>query len=483
MKNYKYIKTILILIPILILCYLFNKQFPLNGKLEIVYDFKKPNAFIGNLNPNGRLSNIRKEDDKYYQTIIIDPVYFDLELPANYQKATIQVNYQSKTEPVIELGALAAKDIWNFQIQPIQNSIIDDLENKWNTIKEGETVLLQKEKKYDSIDSFLKDLPPLDEIAIFNYNLPYEYTIYDYQKSDEYWEINQSLKGQHSFYAYLGDGEDMGFTFLLEDLNEHNGKDEGKIEVYRGSELIDKQTVSDDGITDESKQKTDLGEWNINLTDTKPGLYKINLLLTDDILINKIKTKQKLVAFVNKINFYNPENTNNAVNVFSDSTLLKAATNYTSGLRKLKIGEEEMEIKDLNVEYKKEIQNAKDGYNIEIPSANLLVSGDGLFSFGAEHFFNPQIKILNKESALGGTNYIIANYHSPQSVGGWIVGEATFDLAGIYKENNKIKIMISAPNLNRNKGEVKISKIKAILETRPFFTKVRERLSNIFTKK
>lgn len=476
---YKYIKAILISIPILTLFYLFNKQFPLNGKLEIVYDFKNPNGFIGKLNPSGRLDEIKKTDGEYSQTMKIDPVYFDLELPSNYQKATIQITYHVKNQPIIEIGALASKDIWNFQTKPIQNLLIDNLIGKWHTFQQMDAILLQREKKYDSIDSFIKDLPPRDLIAVFNYNLPDEYVDQNYQQSDEYLEIQQKLKGQHSFYTYLGEGENIDFVFWLEDVNEHNGKDGGKIEIYRGSALVEKQIISDDDIIDESKIKNDLGEFKISLSNIASGLYKINLLLTDDILISKIKTDQKLVAFVNKLNLYNDKSLDKPVNVFSNSSLIKSATNCASGLQNLKIGNQDLEVKELNIEYIKEMKNHKNGYEIEIPKGNILISGDGLFSFGVEQFFDPRIKVLDKKDNLYETDYIIANYHPPQSVGGWAVGEATFDLAGIYKENNKVKIMISAPNLNINKGEVKINEIKAILETKPFLEKVYNRLRNV----
>ncbi|MFH1564970.1 MAG: hypothetical protein ABIC82_03920 [bacterium] len=476
---YKYIKTILILIPILALFYLFNKQFPLNGKLEIVYDFKKPNAFISHLYPIGRLSEISKTDGKHSQTIKIDPVYFDLELPANYQTATIQMTYQSKARPIIEIGALASKNIWNFQIQPMQNLIIDELIGKWDKTQKGETILLQREKKYNSIDSFIENLPLIDEIAVFNYNLPYEYIYPNYEKSDEYLEIQQKLKGQHSFYTYLGDGEDMDFSFWIEDLNERNGSDEGEIEIYRGSELIKKQIIPDDGIVDENKTKNDSREWKINLENPKSGLYKINLLFPDDILINKIKTKQKLIAFVNKLNLCNGENPQYSIRLFSNSSLFKAAVNSTSGFQTVKVDGQELDIQELNIEYIKDIENAENGYNIEIPKGSILISGDGLFSFGAEQFFNPRIKVLNKKDNLDGINYIIANYHPPILSDGWIVGKTVLNLLALNKENNKVKIIISAPNLNRAKGEVIINEIRVILETRPFFTKVRERLYNV----
>jgi hypothetical protein len=475
MKIYKYIRIVLISIPIIVLLYLFNKQFPLNGRLEIIYDFKKPNAFIGSLNPKGRLSNIKKSGGDYFQIMISDPVYFDLELPANYSKATVELKYKSENQEVIEIGGLANKDIWNFQSKPIQNIIIDGLIDEWHKIEQGDTVFLQKEEKYSSIDSFLKELPRIDEIAIFNYDLPYDYVYPDYKKSDEYLEINYQLRGKHSFYTYLGDGEDMDFSFWLYDVNEHQGSDNGQIEIYRGSKLIKKYVILDDGIVDENEKRTVLGEWKVNFSDGS-GVYKVNFLLTDDILINKIRTKQKLITFTDKLNFYSQKTLESPINLFSNSSLIKVATNHTLGFQVVKIDGQELAIEDLNVEYSKYVEPTEHGYNIEIPKGNIMFSGDALFSFGEEHFFDPRVKILDKEDKLSGTGYIIADYRSPTLSNGWSVGKAILDLPTFYKEKNKIRLMISAPNLDKNRGEIKISEIKIMLEAKPFILKVFDHL-------
>ena len=285
---YKYIRIILIAIPVLFLVYLFNKQFPLNGKLEIVYDFSRPNAFIDHLTPEERVDEIERCDGDnppqpplslqragtaggrrdYCQTMKSDPVYFDLELPANYDKATIELKYQSQNQPVIEIGGLVSKNVWNFLTKPIQNTVIDELINKWHKVQQEDVVLLQREKKYESVHSFLSNLPPINEIAIFNYSLDYDYVYPNYNASDSYLKIEQGLKGKHSFYTYLGEGEKLDFNFLLQDVNEHEGGDEGKIEIYHGSEIIKEYFIADDGITNESRENSDLKELQVDLNNS-----------------------------------------------------------------------------------------------------------------------------------------------------------------------------------------------------------------------
>jgi len=345
-KYYKYIKIILIFIPILFFIYLLNKQFPWNGKLEIIYDFKKPNAFIGKLNPAARLSEIQNVGDNYFQIMNIDPAYFTVELPANYETIEVELKYQSKNQPIIQIGGLANKDIWNFQTIPIQNSIIDELSDQWHKIQKENTIFLQKEKQYDSIQAFLDNLPPINEISIFNYHLPYEYIYPNYQASEKYIEINQPIKGKHSFYTYIGEEEAMDFSFWLEDINEYQGNDAGSIEVYKGTKLIKRFDIKDDNIDDNSKIKTKLQKLDIQLNNIENGLYKINLLLTDDILVKKIKTKQNLITFIDKLNLYNSEKLEIPLKLTSNISNLKVATNDILGLQTIKIGKEETVIND-----------------------------------------------------------------------------------------------------------------------------------------
>jgi hypothetical protein len=463
----------------LFLAYLFNKQFPWNGKLEIVYDFSKPNAFIGRLTPEGRVDEIEQLNGDYFQTIKIDPVYFDLELPASYEQAVIEVKYQSQNQPVIEIGGLVGKDIWNFQTKPIQNSVIDGLINKWHKIQQGDVVLLQREKKYDSIGSFLGNLPPINEIAVFNYSLPYDYSYPDYIANDNYLEIEQDLKGKHSFYTYLGEGENMDFSFWLQDINEHNGSDEGQIEIYHGREIIKEYFIADDGINNESQEKTDVRELPVNLNNVVRGYYKINLQFSDDIIIKKIKTKQNLITFINKLNLYNQEEPETPINLFSNSSLIRAATNQVSGLQTIKIGGQNLDISDVNIGYAQELSSqAWELSSILIPKGNIIIQGPGLFSFSKKQFFNPLLTVLDDGAKLNGINYIIANYQPPFKADEWNIGRAILDLPLLHQEKNKVKIMISAPNLDQNNGNIKITRIKIILEGKPFLLKILGRLNN-----
>jgi hypothetical protein len=93
-------------------------------------DFKSSHPFIGKLMPVGKVHETQKTDGMYYQTITGDPIYFDVELPSDYQTAKIELKYKSINQPIIKLGGLVNKETMDFQLQTIQK---DSLSKEWQT--------------------------------------------------------------------------------------------------------------------------------------------------------------------------------------------------------------------------------------------------------------------------------------------------------------------------------------------------------------
>jgi len=118
------------------------------------------------------------------------------------------------------------------------------------------------------------------------------------------------------------------------------------------------------------------------------------------------------------------------------------------------------------------------------PKGNIIIQGAGLLSFEKKYFFDPTITILDNKNKLEKINYVIANYESLVSqltgVNNWKVGKAKFKLGHLHKEKNKVKIMISAPNLDKNKGEIKIGEIKVNLIHKPLLNRIINKLKILF---
>lgn len=101
----KIIRIILIIIPVLIFLWLVNKNLVPSGHLEASYNFSEQSPFISRLYPAGRVLGVEKNGEgQYYQSIIIDPVYFKVHLPVNFERAKIRLKFQTDKVNNLWLG-------------------------------------------------------------------------------------------------------------------------------------------------------------------------------------------------------------------------------------------------------------------------------------------------------------------------------------------------------------------------------------------
>ncbi len=123
MGYYRYLRIILILIPVLLLTYLFYKDLNPSGQLKISYDFCSPTPFISEFSPHGRVLDIEKNkttsSKEYYQKMVIDPVYFDVRLPQKFTTAQLTVWYQKKPATVLKIGPAVELSLWQWQLEDI----------------------------------------------------------------------------------------------------------------------------------------------------------------------------------------------------------------------------------------------------------------------------------------------------------------------------------------------------------------------------
>lgn len=104
-KFHKIIRIVLIIIPIIIFIWLVDKNLVPSGKLSAQYNFEKISPFISRLYPVGRVLGVEKTaQGEYYQSIIIDPVYFNVHLPVSFKKAHFILKYQTKNNFNVRLG-------------------------------------------------------------------------------------------------------------------------------------------------------------------------------------------------------------------------------------------------------------------------------------------------------------------------------------------------------------------------------------------
>lgn len=482
-----------------------------SGRISYVFDFKgeDENYFIKKLTPAERVKAFQNGS----QEIIGNPVYFALRTARRFNKAALTLKYRQKEDkspigglsssaglPIIEAGILVDKKIWRYDLKPIENKMIDELSKKWDAIKEGGVILLQREKKFESIDDFLDNMPLRQGMALYNYPLRHnppaggeeselkdKFILPDYQPKAVKNKVGYALRGPWQIYTYIKN-EDLDFSFDFVDLNKNKDADSIDLNLYFNNQLIDSRRIDDDGILTDNGEKTERGELRQKLASLPEGVYKIELKVNDDIITKEIIAKQQKLSFVNKI--WLSDARRNDITLFTDSTAISAQTINPGRLQTIKVGERDLKLAETYRQF--EVKSPGAISEIKLEKDDIILAGNGVFSFNKDSLINPEFKKVDEsfDADKQGVNYILAEYEKPIEVDGWKMASAEFDLTGAYRElfyprqlsgAGKYNFIISIPGLKAEddiEDSVEIKEIRVDLEGTSLWEKLRKIVSS-----
>lgn len=529
-KIMKIAKGVLWFIPVLFLFWLFNKNFVPSGiltakcdadkcsKLAVAFATKEPEKIIG-----------ETKDGERYRLIAHDPIYFTIKAPRLFAKAKISAEFANPDgQPVFNFGAQAFNGAYVFKNALTQNILIEQLEKDWDVIKENDSYLFtrpeeepafvettagkaddkeelgeKKEdikkvekrpiKKYSSIDEFVNNLPPLEEVRAHNYDLSGRIKLRDYKPSDKRLEINNSLRGPHEIIAYV-ENEPLDFKFSFQDINRHKGVDNFSIIVSRGGKKVLEKKVSDDGISKASGVVKDPKEVEIYLEKPAFGVYTISIQAKDDdIFIKNISTGQSLVMFSNHLYFADDDEykvlagvASKASNILFSGSAVSAHTSHKSALQTIVIDKKQLAVKEINKDYEFKRSKTQSGLlTAVVPKSDAYLSTDGFFVFDSRQFFNPDLgAVLNLGADVPeNINYVITQYPKLTDLGnGWLKAEAEFSGKELYRDDKgQYSFILQIPGLPENKRILKLRKIEVEFAKEPItvfnlWTKVKTKL-------
>jgi hypothetical protein len=431
------------------------------GKISYFSDLRGRSDFIGRLTPSDRVAG--------GDTIIGDPAYFSLSVPRRFEKARLTLEFQNDTDrPLIEVGVLTDKRVWNYDLKPLQNKVLDGLFNEWSVLWDADVLLFQRNKEYESVKDFLAKRPPMDRVAVYDYDLGADFTLADYRPATTSRTMCRPLEGAYQFYTYIKD-EDLDFDFFFRDLNKNSDPDPIDIFVYYGDQEIAAESLGDDEGGSEDRHL------RLFLAGLPEGVYKVGVRVNSDIVTRSISTKQAKLAFINKVALADAPEVSCGRNLYTGSRRAQFKTVLADRLGEIRIhqvyGNAFSEIVDLYETYRQfeTKQDLPSFSEIVMPSDGIVVSGDGLFSFSAKEYFDPRPRkaVEGFDPDRDGIDFVITRYVPPVKDGDTLVSSVDFDLTGAYKEKGKHSFLISVPGLRVEEGTgqgVVIKSIKVDLE-------------------
>ncbi|PIR93273.1 hypothetical protein COT99_01615 [Candidatus Falkowbacteria bacterium CG10_big_fil_rev_8_21_14_0_10_43_10] len=438
---------------------------------KIIYAFNPcGNSFIiSKIKPAERVEDPRRNKilglplGNCAQKITGDPVYFNLETQRGFDRAKITLEYRRLKNKIIEIGVLADKER-HYRLQPLENQIIDNL--AWRKIEQDGVILLQREENYNSVDEFFNNPPNKEKVLTYHYDLPAEEKINNYGNllaSSKAFSAGsvRPLRGAYQFYTYIG-GEDFDFNFIFTNLKTNDKDDNIKIVVYYKNSAVEQKEIKNEG------------EISIKLPGPPDGFYKIAISASDDVITEKIATTQRILSFINRVWLAGtPEP--GLINLTTDSSEIFARTINPNSLQKILVRDK---ILKLDETYQQFSQVAEMPItNIRLAKDDVIIAGDGVFSFSNEAFYNPDYKKVNKNTDVDrqGIGYIITSYEPRDFEDGWQVRTVDFDLTKAYRYEGVYGFIISVPGLlveDEINDWVEIGEIWIELEGRTLLNKI-----------
>lgn len=437
-------------------------------------------GFIYDFKPGERLDI----SDPEILKMIGDPLYFSLFTPRPFDRAQVTVTYRdglASTTPILEIGALKNKLTGSYELRPLENKILDDRREEWTVLEAavGQTLVLQAEENYRSVADFFSDLDRGELrgcdnglsacLAVYNYPFRSVYSLPDGEEISAL-EINQPLRGAHQFYVYLRPG-DWQFDLTFVDLNLDQAADPITVSVSRETVPVVSRELSDKNLEPISGRSEDRS-LSLPVIAESAGVYKVEIKVSDDIVILSLRSPSDRLVFINKIW---PVSGSGGLRLYTDSSYLQVKTFNPASLGKIIFGDRTFAVDQTYKQF-----NFLSSGEIRLEKDDLILETNGVLAFNQEALFNPSVKGIDRFFVPNpDLKYILASYKPPFSSGEWKEATAELTLIDAHREDGRYTLLLSVPGLGAETpgSFLEIGQISVELTGRTLWQKIRSWIS------
>ena len=448
-------------------------------------------GFIGRLSPQDRVEIKSGEAAK----IIGDPVYFSVFTPRTFSEAKITITYKdnlTSSTPIIEAGVLVDNIVWRYKLAPLENKLLDSKFKDWYKLRDGNILLLQKNKNFATVNEFLdilknksnnlcRTIDPKSCLVLYNTDslaaylpvplLPKEIVGFN--------PIDIPLQGTHQFYFIGPAKKSLNFEFNFVDLNLNKQSDPVIISLYQGANKIYSTTILDNFGGEGSGQTRSFSVPLVyQVSASSSVLYKLEIKGDDDIVIKKIVKAPSALNFISRIRPVTVPNL--PISFWTDSSFVDLTTNNPGSRQILNFDGHNFSLTEAYKQF--EFLSSKNGLKeLSLNRDDVILENDGVFSLTPETFFNPEFKKLDRHFVLNNeTEYVLSEYQSPELIDNdFKKATVTLYTKEAYREKGKYSFMLSIPGLSlAGSGNVLIKEIKVEFSGRTLWDKIKEKINS-----
>lgn len=455
-------RALSIFVPVALVGYLVWVDAVVSGELSATLDIGRQSPYISPLHPGGRLQPISVDAAGVTsQTIIQQPVYFDVRVPRGLRELEVRLTYQNLDQLLVEAGPQVSDTPWTFQLGGVEHQALDFLLQdtaRWSSLREGEVVLLQRDRHYDSVAAFLANPPPRDMIATYRYDLPPQMQLPDYVPKPDGAEVTAWLAGSHRFYTYAAAGEGIELNLEVQDTNRTLGADPLTVVITQNGTPPHTASFPDDGNTAADGQTSQPRSLTVT-AETAAGVLQVALVASPDLVLRRLATNLDYLAFTGEVRLATGQESAPALTLTTDATALSATAQTLEGLQTIQLGSQPLALTQTHERFSAAAPSGVK--SLQLPRRGVSLTGNGTVAFSSAAWFNPDVISLGSGVGFDADRIrtIIARYPQSRVEDGWRTTTVRFPLLPQHVAAGAVKVALSLPELNAGDQGVRIRRI------------------------
>lgn len=259
-----------------LLAWLAFQNLPPSGWLTVRVHAGEPSGFIGGFTPSDR-AGVIQEEGRLMTRVTGEPAYFPLATPRFFKTAAVRVRYRNDRQPIIEIGPRTSLKDWTFDLKPLEAGLLDGL--GWPARDDGPYRIYEKKATSRSAAEILS-APTDGRTAVYHAD-PVRWGMRLPASNRRSAEFVGRLPGSRSMYVYA----DAAPLFIELEF-EGPASDIAEVKVLHEAEPV------------LSRRQQGAGTLELEITNAKPGLYRIDALAPETMALLGVRTRHPKLVFL-----------------------------------------------------------------------------------------------------------------------------------------------------------------------------------------